>query len=118
MAAARLVFSKKGGTDVKDDVKIDDLFGQINDLKKEIASLREDLADKLQAYDSGPDFAKIRSLLDEGISVVTQAVRPIEEKIAVHPLAAMTIALGAGIVIGRAVCRSSGSGGEKRETTD
>ena len=100
---------------MKDDVKLDELFGQISDLKKEIESLRRDLADKLQTYDSGADFAKIRSLLGEGVSVVTEAMRPIEEKITVHPLAAMTIALGAGIVIGRAACRFSGGSEEKQE---
>jgi ElaB/YqjD/DUF883 family membrane-anchored ribosome-binding protein len=93
---------------------------RIEEMKAEIAALRIMLAEKREKpADKAPE---IRSMLEDGFAKVSDAIRPlarevsrgigrparsvvtnIEEKIALNPLAAIMVALGAGLVVGKAL---------------
>jgi ElaB/YqjD/DUF883 family membrane-anchored ribosome-binding protein len=103
------------------DIKIEDLIQRIDSMQEEIASLRESI-DGRTPENRSFDIDRIKSLLQDGFSKITEAVGPamdgvkvklaspakavatsVEEKIAAHPLTSVAIALGAGLVIGKAV---------------
>ena len=95
-----------------------DIARKIQDMQDEISSLKAQLADRAaEAEDKAPD---LRTLFEEGFAKLHEAVRPIaeraharigepardavarvEEKISIHPFAAIMMALGAGLVVGR-----------------
>lgn len=96
----------------------EDMAARMEEMKAEIAALKELLAEKKdEAVSRIPD---IKSMVEEGFAKVSDAIRPlaeeanrrignptkeavsrVEEKIAVHPFAAVMIALGAGLVVGK-----------------
>jgi ElaB/YqjD/DUF883 family membrane-anchored ribosome-binding protein len=111
----------QGGTsNMEDNHMMENMAIRIEEMKAEIAALRIMLAEKREkSSDRSPE---IRSMLEDGFAKVSDAIRPlareagrrigrparsvvtnIEEKIALHPLAAIMIALGAGLVAGKAL---------------
>ena len=112
------------------DFAMEAIVERMEEMKLEIAALKEALAAKTEeASDGGAhfvhghhgiDLGKIKNMLEEGFEKVTETLRPLvekaghriseptraalakaEEKIAVNPLMAVAVALGAGFVIGK-----------------
>ena len=89
---------------------------KIQEMQDEISSLRAQLAEKM---DTG-GASDVKTMFEEGFAKLHEAVEPIvkranvrigdptreavarvEEKISIHPFAAVMIALGAGLVVGK-----------------
>ena len=89
---------------------------KIHEMQDEISSLRAQLAEKA---DTGK-ASDIKTMFEEGFAKLHEAVEPIvkranakigdptreavahmEEKISIHPFAAVMIALGAGLIVGK-----------------
>jgi ElaB/YqjD/DUF883 family membrane-anchored ribosome-binding protein len=107
---------------VENDVRIEELVLLVENMREEIAALKESVAKEETTERRGPDMTKIKSFLDDGFAKVSEALRPavekarekigkpagdtvnaLEEKIAAHPFASVGIALAAGFVAGKAV---------------
>jgi ElaB/YqjD/DUF883 family membrane-anchored ribosome-binding protein len=108
---------------VENDIRIEELVLLVENMRDEIAALKESVArEEAAAERRGPDMAKIKSFLDDGFAKVSEALRPavekakekigkpagdtvnaLEEKIAAHPFASVGVALAAGFVAGKAV---------------
>ncbi len=99
----------------------------IEEMKREISSLKEQLEEKRReiARQTGPELSHVKEMIEEGLAKVAETVKPVmgeanrkiaeptvaavrtlEKSIAAHPFAAILIAAGAGLVIGK-VCRLS-----------
>ena len=89
---------------------------KIQEMQSEISSLRAQLAEKAETGKA----SDIKAMFEEGFAKLHEAVEPIvkrandkigeptrevvarmEEKIAIHPFAAVMIALGAGLIVGK-----------------
>ena len=102
----------------------EDMAAHMEEMKEEIAALKQLLAEKRdEAADRGRDMKHdIRAMVEEGFAKVSDAIRPfaekaghriadptkdvvarVEEKIVIHPIAAVMIALGAGLVVGKMI---------------
>jgi ElaB/YqjD/DUF883 family membrane-anchored ribosome-binding protein len=105
---------------MEDSRMMEDMAIRIEEMRAEIAALRIMLGEKRN--EPASKTADIRSMLEDGFARVSDAIRPlaqeagrrigkparnvvtnIEEKIALHPLTAIMIALGAGLVAGKAL---------------
>jgi ElaB/YqjD/DUF883 family membrane-anchored ribosome-binding protein len=97
-----------------------DMEIRIDEMRAEIAALRTMLEEKREK--PADKTTDIRSMLEEGFARVSDAIKPlaqeagrrigvparspvmtVEEKIALHPFAAVMAALGAGFVVGKAI---------------
>lgn len=106
------------------DFAMDAIVERMEEMKLEIAALKEALAAKTEETEGKecrrPDLGKIGDMLEEGFGKVTETLKPLleraghkiydptraavakaEEKVAVNPLLAVAVALGAGFVIGK-----------------
>lgn len=110
------------------DFAMEAIVERMEEMKLEIASIKEAMTaneDAPKATCPTIDFSKIRSMLEEGFEKVADALRPLaeradrnigkparavvekaEEKIVVNPFAAVAIALGAGLIIGKLISMS------------
>jgi ElaB/YqjD/DUF883 family membrane-anchored ribosome-binding protein len=107
---------------VDDSARIAELESVIEIMRAEIAALREIIAENNEEENRGIEMAGIKSLMEDGFSRISEAIRPVmeklnvklgkpagdavnslEEKIAEHPFKSVTIALVTGFAIGKAV---------------
>lgn len=111
------------------DFAMDAIVERMEEMKLEIAALKEALAEKAEAAEKCEpeengfqhlDLHKIKGMLEEGFEKLNAALHPllektgqkiseptraavakVEEKISVKPLTAVVIALGAGFILGK-----------------
>lgn len=104
------------------DYVMDDVAERMEAMKKEIESLKEQLAEKAEEKiaQHAPELYKIKDVIEEGFAKIADAARPMmeaanhkiaepakaaaskmEEHIVIHPFASLICAIGAGFLIGK-----------------